>query len=135
MEICIFFLFPIFISISCIVRCIAGDTFDVEGATKRFVDLGCNSQPTHENVDDEDKPSLCGPAGEGQWKAFGYPIEGGFEATGSACFNSVTAHTLYTEHMLWNENQARDTGNERPDWDESTFFPNVDCDDVYSSVS
>lgn len=63
----------------------------------------------------------------------GFPFQADFEETITVCFDEQTSRVIYAYHILYDEIEARDTGNDRPDFDPDGFFP-FDVDAYYKSV-
>ena len=104
---------------------------DEAGST--FRDLGCRSQPRDSN----EVVATCGAQGEGTEVNIGFDIRsevGGVETvTFTVCYDTARSLNIWSRHSLWDEIDARDHGNDSPDFKPDHYF-DFDVNHFYTMV-
>jgi len=110
-------------------RCKGGHNFDVwtdqtgeEVDTLEFRDLGCREQP----LDSNEIIGTCGPDNRGTLILIGFDILPRHNGTETmvltVCYDTQTSVNIWSRHTLWDENSARDHGNDSPFFEPDTYF-------------
>ena len=75
--------------------------------------------------------TTCGPNNEGIEVQLGFQVESHFASIISVCFDDAQDRTIYAKHTLPRQNVARDTGNDRPYFQEDIYY-DYDVNDAYT---
>ena len=113
-------------------KCVSGE-FEVDSdQVNTLSDLGCSRQPVYNT----EPVGYCGPDGQSQLIRIEFNVDPELDdeaVTITVCHDQVSSAALWSQHTIYDEIAARDTGNNRPSFDDEYF--NYDVDHYYKTAT